>query len=47
MRVVDAENLGWDAALVEIEGETVLFLDAGLDHEQRMEVLTDTLGGEF
>lgn len=47
VRVIDVEDLGWDSALVEIEGESVLLLDVLLTDEQRREVLLDVMAGTY
>lgn len=47
IRVLEVENLGWGAALVEIEGESVLLLDVLLDCDQRIEIMNDAMAGKF
>ena len=47
IRVVEVENLGWEAALCEIEGESVLFLDVMLTDDQRIEIMTDAMAGRY
>lgn len=47
IRVLEVENLGWEAALCEIEGESVLFLDVGLSADQRIEIMTDAMAGRY
>lgn len=47
IRVVEVEGLGWEAALCDIEGESVLFLDVGLTADQRIEILTDAMAGRY
>lgn len=43
IRVIDVAELGWDAALVRIEGQRVLLLDSSLNLDDRMDVLTSVL----
>jgi len=40
IRVVEANRLGWEAALVRIGDETVLLVDDALDSDQLMGVMT-------
>lgn len=47
MKVVDTVGLPFDCALVEIEGVEVLLLDASMNHDERMEVMSDALVGKF
>lgn len=43
MRVLDVDQLGWEAAIVTIEGETLLMLDSALSVDDRIEALTQAL----
>lgn len=43
MRTIDVPDLGWNGALVSIEGETLLLMDAGLSWDQRMDVMGDAM----
>lgn len=47
IRVVEVENLGWECALCEIEGETVLFLDVHLSQDERVDIMTDVMSGRY
>lgn len=48
IRIVESvSGLGWEAALCEIEGESVLFLDADLTLDQRIEIMTDAMAGRY
>lgn len=40
MRTIDVNGLGWDAAIIDIEGEQVLLLDAALETDDRIAVLS-------
>lgn len=43
MRVIDVPGLGWDGAIVDVEGERVLLLDASLSWDERMDVMSDVM----
>lgn len=43
MRTIDVPELGWNGAIVSIDGEAVLLLDAGLSWDQRMDVMGDAM----
>ena len=43
MRVIDVQGLGWDAAIVNIEGETVLLIDPALDVDERIKVMNEVM----
>ena len=47
IRVLDVENLGWSAALVEIEGETVLLLDVTLTCDERMDLMLEAMACDY
>ena len=43
MRTLDVAGLGWDAALVTIQGEQLLLIDAQLPWDKRMDVMTEAM----
>jgi hypothetical protein len=43
VRPLDVQGLGWDAAVVDIEGETLLLIDADLCVDDRIKVLNRAL----
>jgi hypothetical protein len=43
MRTIDVQGLGWDAALVTIEGECLLLIDSQLAWDRRMDVMTELM----
>jgi len=47
IRVLDVKDLGWDFAMCEIEGETVLLVDTETSHDERMKVMADAMAGEY
>ena len=40
IRFLSVAGLGYEAAIIDIEGETLLLVDAALDSEERIEVMT-------
>lgn len=43
MRTIEVAGLGWDGAIVDIEGQQILLLDANLSWDQRMDVMTEAM----
>jgi hypothetical protein len=43
MQVIDVEDLGRGAAKVRIEGEEILLVEASLDVDERIELLTHVM----
>lgn len=43
MRTIEVAGLGWDGAIVDIEGQQILLLDASLSWDQRMDVMTEAM----
>jgi hypothetical protein len=43
MRVIEVTGLGWDAALVSIEGECLLLIDSQLGWDKRMDVMNEAM----
>lgn len=44
VRTIDVPGLGWDAAVVTIEGgEKLLLIDAALSWDERMDVMSDVM----
>ena len=40
MRTLDVTGLGWDAVIVDVEGEAIVLIEADLDVDQRIDVLS-------
>ncbi|WP_156464591.1 hypothetical protein [Aeromicrobium sp. Root495] len=45
--MIEVEDLGWEAALVDIEGETILLLDALATDEQRTDAMLKVMSDTF
>jgi hypothetical protein len=45
MRVIDVEGLGWDAAVVTIDGERVRLIGPALDVDTHIEMLNEAMDG--
>lgn len=43
MRTIEVPSLGWDAALVRIDGQPVLLIDHDLSWDKRMDVMTEAM----
>lgn len=43
MRVIDVPGLGWEAAVVDIEGETLLLMDVALSVDERIGVMNEVM----
>lgn len=43
MRTIDVAGLGWDGAIVDIEGQKILLLDARLTWDERMDIMTEAM----